>query len=165
MFIKNISFMPYKLEIGQKLKKKREELGYTQGDIVYMTKISKSSIIKVENGKTTNMDFYFLYAVTVELSIQSLLDVKIDLAPKRKLTETRSKAIKLTMKIKNLISENFFNTPKTVADIKEELLEKELIDISLKSGEISNVLRNIEKEKGIEVIRDGKINRYKEILL
>ncbi|KZE73450.1 hypothetical protein AV926_18295 [Myroides marinus] len=157
--------MPYKLEIGQKLKKKREELGYTQGDIVYMTKISKSSIIKIENGKTTNMDFYFLYAVTVELSLQSLLDVKIDLAPKRKLTETRSKAIKLTMKIKNLISENFFNTPKTVADIKEELLEKKLIDISLKSGEISNVLRNIEKEKGIEVIRDGKINRYKEILL
>ncbi|MFG0591023.1 helix-turn-helix domain-containing protein [Myroides odoratimimus] len=164
MFIKNISFMPYKLEIGQKLKKKREELGYTQGDIVYMTKISKSSILKVENGKTTNMDFYFLYAVTVELSIQSLLDVKIDLAPKRKLTETRSKAIKLTMKIKNLISENFFNTPKTVADIKKELLEKELIDISLKSGEISNVLRNIEKEKGIEVIRDGKINRYKSIV-
>ncbi|MCS7474806.1 helix-turn-helix domain-containing protein [Myroides odoratus] len=157
--------MSYKLEIGQKLKKKREELGYTQGDIVYMTKISKSSIIKIENGKTTNMDFYFLYAVTVELSLQSLLDVKIDLAPKRKLTETRSKAIKLTMKIKNLISENFFNTPKTVADIKEELLEKELIDISLKSGEISNVLRNIEKEKGIKVIRDGKINRYKEILL
>ncbi|SEJ38009.1 Helix-turn-helix domain-containing protein [Myroides marinus] len=157
--------MSYKLEIGQKLKKKREELGYTQGDIVYMTKISKSSIIKIENGKTTNMDFYFLYAVTVELSLQSLLDVKIDLAPKRKLTETRSKAIKLTMKIKNLISENFFNTPKTVADIKKELLEKELIDISLKSGEISNVLRNIEKEKGIKVIRDGKINRYKEILL
>lgn len=157
--------MPHKLEIGQKLKKKREELGYTQGDIVYMTKISKSSIIKIENGKTTNMDFYFLYAVTVELSLQSLLDVKIDLAPKRKLTETRSKAIKLTMKIKNLISENFFNTPKTVADIKEELLEKELIDISLKSGEISNVLRNIEKEKGIKVIRDGKINKYKEILL
>lgn len=112
MFAGKIKIMSYKLELGQKLKKKREEIGYTQADIVYMTKISKSSIIKVENGKTTNMDFYFLYAVSVELPIQSLLEVKVDLLPKRKLTETRSKAIKLTMKIKNLISEKFFNTPK-----------------------------------------------------
>jgi len=69
--------MPYKLTIGLKLKKKREELDLTVENIVSITGVSKGSVYRVESGTAEDIDFYVKYAIAVKYPLKELMDVDL----------------------------------------------------------------------------------------
>jgi len=69
----------YRINLGKILRDKRIDNLYTIEDIVYMTGISKSTVIKIEKGEAKIIDNYVEYAKAVKYPLATLNDFKIPL--------------------------------------------------------------------------------------
>ncbi|MGV8815354.1 MAG: helix-turn-helix domain-containing protein [Gelidibacter sp.] len=157
----SISF--YRENLGSKLKSYRLEKYLSIEDVIYMTEISKSSILKIEKGEAKNIDLYVEYAKAVQYSLETLIDFKIPLKPKKELPKERKEATKLTAKIReHILNANFLKVGKTVADIKTELLRINAIDKVITSTAIAGVMRNLKQD---ELITTGEKIGRKEVYL
>ena len=148
------------------LKLKREEIGYSIQDIVYMTGLSKSTILKIEKGDAKIIDFYVEYAVCVGYALATLTDFNIDLIPINILPSERKEKVNLTSKIRKLIIQSdFIKSGKSVLDIKNELIDKQLVDGNkITSTEIAGVMRNFVNDRLIRIEKkDGRKNVYIKI--
>src|SRR5690606_30787507 len=113
----------YRESIGHKLKEYRLKNFLSIDDIVYMSEISKSSVLKVEKGTAKDIDLYVEYAKAVQYPLATLTDFNIPLKPINKLPKERLEAVNLTAKIReHIVNSSFLKTGKVVAEIKEELL-------------------------------------------
>lgn len=156
----------YRQRIGEKLKFKRIDLEFSINDIAYMTTITDNTVLNIEKGLTTNIDYYVEYAKAVGYPLESLVDFGIKLVPRRPLPKSRQERSNLTSKVRKLIIETeFSNSPKTVSEIKDELLRLEYIDIkTVSSTDIAGILRNLVKEKLLKTIgKDGRKNVYLKV--
>ena len=153
----------YRINLGKILRAKRIDNLYTIEDIVYMTGISKSTVIKIEKGEAKIIDNYVEYAKAVKYPLATLNDFKIPLIPLNKLPNDRLEAVNLTAKIReHIVRSNFLNKGKTVAEIKDELIKLRLVSKDIKSVAIAGVMRNL-KDDGLVTTGD-KIGR-KEVYL
>ncbi|MGL4581861.1 MAG: helix-turn-helix domain-containing protein [Flavobacterium sp.] len=153
--------MPYKLTIGLKLKKKREELDFTVENIVSITGVSKGSVYRVESGTAEDIDFYVKYAIAVKYPLKELMDIDLSMVKMTNSVVIKKKSIYLTKNIRSLIKNNFFSEFRSTNDIREKLLEMKLIDNSVKSSVISNVLINLKKDGSLTVKKVENKNYYK----
>ncbi|MBA6153848.1 helix-turn-helix domain-containing protein [Gelidibacter maritimus] len=148
----SISF--YREKLGSKLKSYRLGKYLSIEDVIYMTEISKSSIIKIEKGEAKNIDLYIEYAKAVQYPLETLIDFKIPLKPKKELPKERKEATKLTAKIReHIVNTNFLKVGKTVAEIKIELLRINTIDKNITSTAIAGVMRNLKQD---ELVKTGE---------
>ncbi|RXJ45681.1 hypothetical protein [Gelidibacter gilvus] len=151
----------YRENLGLKLKFYRLGKYLSIEDIIFMTEISKSSIIKIEKGEAKNIDLYVEYAKSVQYPLETLIDFKIPLKPKKELSGERKEATRLTARIReNIVNSNFLKGGKTVADIKTELLRINAIDQLITSTAIAGVMRNLKQD---ELVKTGEKVGRKEV--
>ncbi|MGV0923436.1 helix-turn-helix transcriptional regulator [Empedobacter tilapiae] len=138
----------YKINLGNKLRSLRIEKLYTIDDIVYMTEISRSTIIKIEKGEAKIIDYYVEYAKAVQYPLETLVDLNIPLIPLNQLPKDRLESLKLTSKIReHIVNTNFLNEGKIVAEIKEELVRLKLVPKDITSVAIAGVMRNLKNDE------------------
>jgi transcriptional regulator with XRE-family HTH domain len=153
----------YRGKIGNKLKQKRIELNFSVNDIAFMTEMTENTVLSIEKGITTNIDYYVEYSKAVQYPLETLIDFKIKLVPRKSLPEDRKAKANLTGKIRKcIVQSNFLTTGKTVAEIKAELIKFKLIDASeVSSTEIAGVMRNFVIDDIIKIEHKvGRKNLY-----
>jgi transcriptional regulator with XRE-family HTH domain len=154
----------YRVKLGVKLKEIRLEKGFSIKDIIEMTSISKSSILKIEKGEAKNIDNYVEYAKAVEYPLETLVDFKIKLESLNQLSTERKEATKLTAKIrKHIVNTAFLIVGKTIAEIRDELIRINQIDSKVKSSDIAGVMRNLADDDVIKKEKLGSKNLYLKI--
>ncbi|RZJ89771.1 MAG: hypothetical protein EOO20_10050 [Chryseobacterium sp.] len=151
-----------KQNIGLKLKKERLLLGYSFGDIADMTDFSKSTIINLEKGIATNLDYYVGYAKAINLKLAKLFDVPVEYKPKYELSQDKKNRVFLSRKIRKLIIEsNLFKDKTTVDDVIIQLSENDMIQRKKLSTDISRILLNwVEDGTLIVAEKKGRKNVY-----
>lgn len=152
--------MSYKKRIGEILRVKREEKGYSKSNISYMCGFAESTVIKVENGEASNVDFYVEYAKAVGYPLATLTDLNIPLVPKNPLTEEMLKGMQITGHIRKLVKKGYFDEPRRSGEVRTALLKENLIDKEMTSSRVSSLLRNLVDDGTIEAEKKGKINLY-----
>ena len=132
--------------LGELLKKKREAKGYTQKQIVSMSGLTLSSVSRVENGTVSDIDIYIEYARSIEYAL-NIADLKITIEPNNKLTGAVLKNKSISTFIYELMDGDFFNTPRSVVDIKERLVQMKKIEESTPTVKVSGALYHIVRRK------------------
>src|SRR5260221_5561638 len=129
-------------KLGAILKNKRIEMSYSLGDMEEMTQFPKSTILNIEKGVSTNINYYVAYGQAVELSI---LPIELKLKSILELTPARKNRLFLTIKIKELLNDSrFFEKKRSVSEVLQELKEVYKIEISKAlSTNVSRVLLNL----------------------
>lgn len=151
----------YRTLLGERLKEKRISLNLTRSDISLMTTIAENTINNIEKGTTTNIDYYVEYAKSVQYPLETLNDFKIKLIPINKLPKERQLTSSLTSKIReHIVNSKFLKGGKEVAEIREELLRKKLIDESVDSTAIAGVMRNLLNDEVMKAKKSGRKNLY-----
>ncbi|RRA95895.1 hypothetical protein [Paenimyroides viscosum] len=146
----------FRESIGHKLKEYRLKNFLSIDDIVYMSEISKSSVLKAEKGTAKDIDLYVEYAKAVQYPLATLTDFNIPLIPINTLPKERLEAVNLTAKIReHIVNSRFLKAGKVVAEIKEELLRLKLIPKETTSQAVAGVMRNL-KEDGLVATADKK---------
>jgi transcriptional regulator with XRE-family HTH domain len=149
--------------VGAKLKSKRQSLGYSLGDMSDMTGFSKSTLLNLENGVATNIDYYITSAQALQLPLTELFDILIELKPRFELSADKKNRIFLSRKIRKLIAEdNFFTTSQSVETVIKRLEEKKWIVRSKESStNTSRILLNLVDEGLLIVVeKQGRNNLY-----
>lgn len=152
--------MSYKEKLGHALKAKREELGYTLKDIVYMSGVSRSSVIKVEKGFASKFDSYIEYAKSVEYPFQTFIEFNIPMIPMRVLGAERKRKVLITKHVFELIKEGFFKKEKTTAEVRSYLLEENKINKEVTSSTLSSVLGSLVEDETLKSRKVGNKNYY-----
>lgn len=151
--------------IGEKLKDRRLSLEYSLSDISDMTDFSKSTIINLEKGIATNLDYYIGYAKAIDLKLIKLFDLPILYKPKYELSADKKNRIFLSKKMRQLYStEDFFRNNVTVDDVILHFEKsKELTRTSKLSIDISRILLNWVEDGVLCVVeKRGRINVYRK---
>ena len=153
----------YRVMIGNKLKQNRLNKGLTIQDIVAMTGISRSTIVKIESGEAKDIDNYVEYAKAVQYPLETLNDFNIKLVPLKQLSTERKEGTKLTLKIRRyIVGTDFLIDGKTIADIQNELIRIKQIDKNVKSVQIAGVMRNLSDDGIVKKEKLGKKNLYRK---
>ena len=151
----------YRIKIGTKLKQKRLDNCFAIRDIIDMTGISKSTILKIEKGEAKNIDNYVEYAKAVQYPLETLEDLNIKLVPLKELSDERKDATRLTSKIRKYIINTIFLTDgKSISDIRTELIRINQIEKNVKSVNIAGVMRNLADDNIIKKEKLGQKNLY-----
>lgn len=161
---KNILISPdYRTHIGIKLRKKRITLNYSVGDIAFMMDIPERTVISMEAGEVTNIDYYVEYAKAVRYPLETLRSLNIPLEPLRPLPQERKDKIRLTQLIRErIVKGGFLKDRRSVEDIRNELIALKLIpkDTSF-SKKIAGIMRNLVDDHSVTVVeKSGRKNLY-----
>lgn len=149
--------------IGEKLKNRRLLLEYSLGDISDMTDFSKSTVINLEKGVATNLDYYIGYAKAIDFKLPELFNISVVYKPKYELSEDKKNRIFLSKKIRVLITKHdFFKNSVTVDDIIMYFeKQKELTRTRKLSTDISRILLNWVEDGVLYVVeKRGRTNVY-----
>lgn len=153
----------YRTFIGKNLKEQRIKEGYTLSDISEMTEIPINTLLGLEKGVVTNIDYYVEYAKAVKYQLSTLKEAKIDLLPAKELPVDKLMRIQLTKLVRlNIIGSGFLATAHSSQEIIEELERLEKIPKnSVSTSELAGVMRNLVSEKIVEVEKkSGNKNSY-----
>lgn len=144
----------YREALGRKLRKKRQEKGYSLSDMRDMTTISPKTILEIEKGITINIDYYVEYAKAVEYDFDSLTAIGLTLTPLKELPAEKRERVFLTKKIREQIVESgFLNRGKTTDEIRTHLINKSVVDEKkVTSTDVSGVMRNFVQDETVEVV-------------
>ncbi|QXV63733.1 helix-turn-helix transcriptional regulator [Mucilaginibacter sp. 21P] len=148
--------------IGQRLKKKRISLKYSLSDVSEMIGISTATIVDMENGYTSDINYYITYALTLFYPLKELFDLELHYGPRFPLSEKKKARIYLTDTIKALfIKDNFFSQNRSVDDVAQRLIKQKTImsiTASIRS-QISRILLTLVDRELLKV--SGKSGRKK----
>lgn len=151
--------------LGAKLKRKRSDLGYSLSDISEMTGFSTSTIVDMENGVTTNINYYLEYAKTIQYELRELFNIDIGSGGTYPLSPQKLERAFLTRNIKNLhFVENYFLSQRDVSAVVKKLDELQILKKEDKniSSKVSAVLINLVGEGLLEIDgKEGRNNLYK----
>lgn len=150
----------YIKELATNLRSKRIERGYTIANICKMIGVVKGTLSTIEKGESKNMIHLLDYARAVGVEFPTLKAMNLSFEPLVPLSEEELKDTGLTAIIrKHIINTKFLDSGKVVAQIKDELVGKGLIDKDTKSNVISNVMSNLLKEKEVSNISKNPSTR------
>lgn len=163
---KRLESREFRDTLGAKLRAERLKLNYSISDVAYMTTITANTIITIEKGNATNIDYYIEYAKAVKFNLGKLSDFGIKLIPLVALSQKRTETTKLTSKIReHIIEGNFLQNGKTVDQIRDELAKLKQIDINVvTSTSVAGVMRNLLSDNIVKVAdKDGRKNLYARV--
>ncbi len=143
-------------QIGNNIKLKRLEKGYSQEDIRDMTGFSVNTISAIENGKETTISYILGIAKALETHPAEVLNIDFDTTPLFNLSPKSKERIAFTKEIRKLIlTTDFFNIPKRV----NEVLDVLKINQSA-SSKCSVILNNLSKDGLLRIKKAGRNNLY-----
>ncbi|TJZ63318.1 hypothetical protein FAZ15_03300 [Sphingobacterium olei] len=153
----------YRIFIGKNLKEQRINEGYTLNDIREMTGIPLNTLVGLEKGEVTNIDYYIEYAKTVKYPLATLRQAKIKMQPLKKLSKESLQRIKLTKEVReNIIRKGFLSKDKSSQQIIDELERLKVIPKdSVTTTDIAGVMRNMIADDIVKVdSKTGNKNTY-----
>jgi|GEM_PF-6490930 len=162
---RRIHKVPHATEtLGEKLKSKRDEEGFSLSDIVEMTGFSQSAIVDMENGAVTNINYYLEYAKTLAYELPDLFRIDIGKGSLFPLSLKKQERAFLTKNIRKLyFEEDFFSTKKSVRDIVEALTQLNVFKVKDDeiSSKVSSVIFNLKNEGFLTIAgKNGRNNLY-----
>lgn len=153
----------YRMYLGKKLREKRQEQGYSLSDIYDMSSIPANTVLSMEKGIATNIDYYVEYAKAVEYDFDGLTSAGIILRPSKELSKEKRERVFLTKKIRTyIIKSGFLGDGKSNEEIRDELARLEQIDEKeTSSTKVAGVMRNLVEDETVKIIEKsaGK-NKY-----
>lgn len=153
----------YRVFLGKILREKRQEQGYSLSDIYDMTGIPTNTVLSIEKGITTSIDYYVEYAKAVEYDFDSLTSAGIELKPSKELPDNKKERVFLTKKIRTyLIKTGFLDNGKTNEEIRDELARlKQIEKEETSSIDVAGVMRNLVEDETVKIIeKTGGKNKY-----
>jgi transcriptional regulator with XRE-family HTH domain len=147
-------------KLGALLRKNRIEKSYSLDDLAHMTQFPKSTILNIEKGNSTNINYYVAYGQAVGCS---LLRVEVELKPLYELSPDRKNRQFLTVKIKDLLKETaFFDIKRSVREVLQELKTVYKIDTTkTHSTNVSTIMLNLIEEGAVLLAeKKGRNNLY-----
>ncbi|MFU1856608.1 helix-turn-helix domain-containing protein [Sphingobacterium sp. NGMCC 1.201703] len=153
----------YRIFIGKNLREQRINEGYTLNDVQEMTEIPINTLVGIEKGQVTNIDYYVEYGKAVKYPLATLTQAEIKMQSAKELPKERLKAIKLTKEIRvNIILTGFLSVGKGSQQIKEELERLKVIPKdTITTSEIAGVMRNLKADDIVKIeSRSGNKNTY-----
>lgn len=153
----------YRVFIGKEIREYRLNEGYTLADVHEMTTIPLNTLVGLENGKVTNIDYYVEYAKAVKYPLATLRQAKIKMQPAQKLPKEWLQRIKLTREVReHIIIKDFLSKGKSSQQIIDELERLEVIPKnSVTTTEIAGVMRNMIADEIVKIeSKSGNKNTY-----
>ena len=144
--------------IGERIKQLRIKQGWNIEDISAMTGFSRSTLSSIENGSDTNTTHLIEIAKAIGVHPNELFNIFFDLKPRYKLPEKRKDQQKLTFKLRSFAEAGFFNEPRLVNDVKQNLLENFKLKVS--AAQISVLLMRLVSEGVLKSSKLGRKNLY-----
>lgn len=144
--------------IGEQIKQLRIKQGWNIEDISAMTGFSRSTLSSIENGSDTNTTHLIEIAKAIGVHPNELFNIFFDLKPRYKLPEKRKDQQKLTFKLRSFAEAGFFNEPRLVNDVKQNLLENFKLKVS--AAQISVLLMRLVSEGVLKSSKLGRKNLY-----
>ena len=151
----------YRKELGELLRKRRVSIGYDEKHIAAMTGRHENTIKKCERGEVTTIDIYVEYCQAVKFDLPSLVELKIPLKPKFKLSKEavyRERRINVMQLIRELIEDGFFSSEKANQEVLEHLVLKGLLTKDYKTTNLAVPLKRLLDSK--ELKRKGTRGNY-----
>lgn len=144
------------IEIGRRVRDRRDEKAYSQKDISNMTGLTVNMISNFENGKGATLNNFLLICRALGLQPREILDGDIALTPPYNLPPESRRRIEVTRKLDKLVTESdFFETPRRVAEVIKEVGHDKS-----ESNKFSVYLSGYCKEGHLDYIKAGKIKKY-----
>jgi len=153
--------LKYQQEFGKHLKHLREERNWTQMDLAAVSRVGETQISKIEGGDVgPNLQTIRLLATALGKHPGELFDFEFDLKLN---TDFSSKSKRkdrpgTTSLINRLVADNFFRSPKSVADIIEKC--KKVYNVSLASADTSGVLLKLVSAKVLKRVPSSTKGKY-----
>lgn len=153
----------YRIYIGKQLRQLRIEEGYTLNDVYDMTNIPINTLVGIEKGEVTNIDYYVEYAKAVKYPLATLRQAKIKMQPVKKLPKEQLNRIRLTKNIREqIILTGKLQVGKSSQQILTELENLKVIpENTVTTTEIAGVMRNLIADDVVIVdSKNGNKNNY-----
>ena len=145
-------------KVGEQIKLLRKTYGWNIEDISAMTGFARSTITSIENGRETDTTHLLEIAKAIGVHPMEVFNFPIDLKPRHKLSGRRKEQLKLTSKIKLLLEDGYFLTPRFVNQVQSELKEK--FSIKANPVSISVILLRLTNENILKFSKSGRKNLY-----
>lgn len=143
-------------DIGKEIKKRRQELSYSQRDTANMTGLTINTISSFENGKGTTLNNFLLICRALRIQPSEIFRKEMDLTPVYDLPPESKKKIEVTQRLDQLVYDSdFFETPRRVSEVI-----KELDADKSNSNKFSVYLSSYCKEGELEYTKEGTIKKY-----
>lgn len=153
----------YRIFIGKNLKEQRINEGYTLNDIREMSGIPLNTLVGLEKGEVTNIDYYVEYAKAVKYPLATLRQAKIKMQPLKKLSKESLQRINLTKEVRdNIIKKGFLSKGKSSQQIIDELERLKVVPKdSVATTDIAGIMRNMIADDTVKVdSKAGNKNTY-----
>ena len=153
----------YRTFLGKKLREERQKQGYSLSDIFDMTSIPENTVLSLEKGITTSIDYYVEYAKAVAYDFDGLKAAGIKLLPLKALPKEKLERVFLTKKVRTyIIKTDFLGDGKTNEQIRDELFRLEQIDKKVTTSiDVAGVMRNLIDDETVKVVgKSGGKNTY-----
>ncbi len=146
------------IDIGKRLRIRREELSFSQRDISQMTGLTVNTISAIENSGKATLNSFLLVCRALKTQPKAIFSTDIPLDTLYDLPPESRKKMEITRKLDELVfSSDFFDKPRRVSEVIRELG----VDPAV-SNRFSVYLTSYCKEGSLEFLREGNIKRYKK---
>lgn len=145
-------------EIGQRVKNQRIQNEFEIEDISEMTGFSYNTIRSLENGKELTLSYFVEICKAINTHPKDILDFKLDLKTRFKLSPSRKEKSRLTARIKLYLADNYFIKERTAHDILQEL--KEEYQVKSSTAAISVILNRMVENGVLKTSKKKNIHFY-----
>lgn len=145
-------------QIGERIRRYRKEKGYSMDDVASMTGLSVNTISSIENGGNTYVSHCLAICQALELRPSELFDIQIELKPRYELPPARRNRALTTLRVNKLLDSGFFNTPRFVESVVEELAQN--YGVQIDSSEVSTALKKLNDDGKLTFSKSGRRNLY-----
>lgn len=145
-------------QIGERIRRYRKEKGYSMDDVASMTGLSVNTISSIENGGNTYVSHCLGICQALELRPSELFDIQIELKPRYELPPARRNRALTTLRVNKLLDSGFFNTPRFVESVVEELAQN--YGVQIDSSEVSTALKKLNDDGKLTFSKSGRRNLY-----
>lgn len=145
-------------QIGERIRRYRKEKGYSMDDVASMTGLSVNTISSIENGGNTYVSHCLGICQALELKPSELFDIQIELKPRYELPPARRNRALTTLRVNKLLDSGFFNTPRFVESVVEELAQN--YGVQIDSSEVSTALKKLNDDGKLTFSKSGRRNLY-----
>ncbi len=123
-----------------------------------MTGLSINTLSSIENGGNTYVSHCIAICQSLELKPSELFDIQIELKPRYELPPARRNRALTTLRVNKLLESGFFNTPRFVESVVEELAAN--YGVQVDSSEISTALKKLNDDGKLTFSKSGRRNLY-----
>jgi transcriptional regulator with XRE-family HTH domain len=146
-------------KIGAKIRDLRNKSGFSLDDVAYMTGFTQSLLSAIENGSETGISHLIEIGKAIGVHPKEILDLPMEIKPRFRLSPQRKERNRLTFRITALCNDtDFFDTPRFVRDVVDQLLDDSKAKIS--SASVAVVMKRLNESGKLKHNTVGRQKQY-----